>query len=290
MHLIEKGIFKGERPLYKIANTEIKHSEFLAGESAVKESRNLKVADCSFSGKYPFWHNQDIDIQDSYFSDGSRAAIWYSSHVQMTNCRVDAPKIFRDARNITIHKTVMDTNETLWDCENVIISNSEFKGNYLLLHASNIELDHFKLDGDYSFQHVKKGIVRNSVILSKDAFWNTEDITVYDSVLEGEYLGWYSKNLKLVNCKIIGTQPLCYAENLILENCEMIDTDLSFEYSTVHATILNTIDSVKNPISGMIRAEGIRELILDDPELDFSSTQINTGIDTKELEEAILEV
>ncbi|WP_220026890.1 DUF3737 family protein [Paenibacillus sp. S02] len=287
MNLIESGLFEGERPLYKIANVEIKHSEFLDGESAVKESRNLKVSHCSFSGKYPFWHNKDIDIQDSYFSEGGRAAIWYSSHVRMTNCKVDAPKIFRDAQNITIHKTIMDTNETLWDCEHVKISDSEFKGNYLLLHGSDIELDHFKLAGDYSFQHVKKGIVRNCVITSKDAFWNTEDITVYDSVLEGEYLGWYSKNLRLVNCKIIGTQPLCYAENLILENCEMMDTDLCFEYSTVHATILNTIDSVKNPISGMIRAEGIRELILDDPELDYSNTQFITKTNNEELEEAI---
>ncbi|BBH20223.1 hypothetical protein Back11_15680 [Paenibacillus baekrokdamisoli] len=54
MNLIEKGTFEGERPLFKIANVQIKHSEFLVGESAVKESRNLKVSDCSFSGKYPF--------------------------------------------------------------------------------------------------------------------------------------------------------------------------------------------------------------------------------------------
>ncbi|MNC79994.1 hypothetical protein D3C75_1326410 [compost metagenome] len=67
----------------------------------------------------------------------------------------------------------------------------------------------------------------------------------------------------------------------------MMDTDLSFEYSTVHATVLNTIDSVKNPISGMIRAEGIRELILDDPELDYSNTQFITKINNEEAEEAI---
>ncbi|MHC5534542.1 DUF3737 family protein [Priestia megaterium] len=133
-------------------------------------------------------------------------------------------------------------------------------------------------NGNYSFQHVKEGLFRNCIIKSKDAFWNTEDITVYDSVLEGEYLGWYSKNLRLVNCKIIGTQQLCCAENLILENCEMIDADLGFDYSTVQAVIINIIDSVKNPISGLIKAKGIKELILDDLELDFSKTQIITEV------------
>lgn len=37
MKLIEKGTFEGERPLFKIFNVKIKDSEFLAGESAIKE-------------------------------------------------------------------------------------------------------------------------------------------------------------------------------------------------------------------------------------------------------------
>ncbi|WP_058304155.1 DUF3737 family protein [Gorillibacterium timonense] len=274
MRVIENETFEGERPLYKVRDVIIKDSEFLPGESAIKESRNVQAIDCFFSSKYPFWHHTGVDIQDCYFADGSRAAIWYTSEVFMSNCRVDAPKIFRDAHTITIQKTIMNTNETLWDCANVKISDSDFKGNYLLLHGSDIDLDYFRLEGDYSFQHVKKGVVRNSTILSKDAFWNSEDITVYDSVLDGEYLGWYSKNLRLVNCKIKGTQPLCYTENLVMENCEMIDTDLCFEYSTVQADIKNTIHSVKNPLGGVIQAEGIDELIWDDPELDGSNTQI----------------
>lgn len=276
MKLIENKTFQGERPLYKSFDIEIKNSEFLPGESAIKESTNVKAFNCNFSSKYPFWHNKNVEIQDSYFSEGCRAAIWYSSNLLMNNCKVDAPKIFRDAENITITNTTMDTQETLWDCANVKISDSEFKGNYLLLHGKNIELNNFKLDGNYSFQHVKKGVVRNCIITSKDTFWNTEDITVYDSVLDGEYLGWYSKNLRLVNCKISGTQPLCYAENLILENCEMVNTDLGFEYSTVNAEITNTVDSIKNPISGIIKAEGIKVLILDDPKLDHTKTQIIT--------------
>ncbi len=276
MKLIEKGTFEGERPLFKSFNIQINDSAFLAGESAVKESKNIKVYNCKFWSKYPFWHNKDVEIYDSYFSEDCRAAIWYTSDVTMNNCKVDAPKIFRDAQDITINKTIMNTEETLWDCINVKIIDSKFKGDYLLLHGSNIEINNLKLDGNYSFQHVKKGILRNCVITSKDAFWNTEDITVYDSILDGEYLGWYSKNLKLVNCKIYGTQPLCYAKNLILENCEMIDTDLSFEYSTVQAEIINTVKSIKNPFRGTIKVEDVEEFILDDPNLDFENIQIIT--------------
>ena len=274
MELIENMIFEGERPLYKSIKVEIKNSEFLAGESAIKESKKIKIENCNFHSKYPFWHNKEIEIQESFFSEDARASIWYTNDVIMNKCKVEAPKIFRDAKNIKITDTIMDTEETLWDCLNVEIINSVFKGNYLLLHAADISLSNFTLDGNYSFQHVTNGVIRNSVINSKDAFWNTENITVYDSVLNGEYLGWYSKNLTLINCKIIGTQPLCYAENLTLENCEMIDTDLCFEYATVNASITTTVDSIKNPISGIIKAKSFGEVIFDDSDLDFSKVTI----------------
>ena len=62
-----------------------------------------------------------------------------------------------------------------------------------------------------------------------------------------------------------GTQPLCYCENLVLENCRMEpDADLAFEYSTVRATVLGRITSVKNPTSGFIKADEIGEVIIDE--------------------------
>ena len=67
MELIENMIFEGERPLYKSIKVEIKNSEFLAGESAIKESKKIKIENCNFHSKYPFWHNKEIEIQESFF-------------------------------------------------------------------------------------------------------------------------------------------------------------------------------------------------------------------------------
>ena len=67
-----------------------------------------------------------------------------------------------------------------------------------------------------------------------------------------------------IGCRIIGTQPLCYAGNLSLEDCEMVDCDLAFEKSEVKAEIKGTVDSIKNPESGIIIADSIGEIILDD--------------------------
>lgn len=44
-------------------------------------------------------------------------------------------------------------------------------------------------------------------------------------------------------------------------NCKLINTTLAFEYSTVDAQIVNTVDSVLNPSGGIIRADKIGKLI-----------------------------
>jgi hypothetical protein len=134
---------------------------------------------------------------------------------------------------------------------------------YPFLQSRDLTICDLTLNGKYSFQYVENATIRNSEFNTKDAFWHSKNVTVIDSVIKGEYLAWYSENLRLIRCKIIGTQPLCYAHGLILEDCEMIDCDLSFEYSSVQATIHGSIDSVKNPDSGCIEADSIGEIICD---------------------------
>lgn len=120
------------------------------------------------------------------------------------------------------------------------------------------------MNGKYSFQYVKNGLIENSKFETKDAFWHAKNIIIKDSILNGEYLAWYSKNLTLINCSITGTQPFCYCKNLKLINCKMINTDLSFEKSQVHATIINKMDSIKNPYKGKIIVKDVKEIIIDD--------------------------
>ena len=125
-------------------------------------------------------------------------------------------------------------------------------------------VDNLKMKGKYSFQYMHHLEIKNSVLDTKDAFWHSTNVTVRDSIVKGEYLGWFSDGLTLINCRITGTQPLCYCKNLKLVNCIMEETDLAFEYSDVDADIDGNILSVKNPKSGIIRADSIGQIILED--------------------------
>ncbi len=267
MKTIKDSEFGGERPLFASHNLRLENVTIHAGESALKECSNIEAIHCRFEGKYPFWHVDGFVVKDCLFTEGARAALWYSHNLQMSDTLVEAPKMFREMTGIKLNNVrIPDAQETLWHCNDVELKNVEVAhADYLFMHSSNIKIEDYRQQGNYSFQYCKNVEIRNAIIDSKDAFWGTEDVTVYDSELSGEYLGWHSKRLKLVRCKISGTQTLCYCHDLVMEDCEMApDCDLTFEYSTVKASIKGNITSVKNPKSGEIVADSIGEIILDD--------------------------
>ena len=266
MQQIKHTEFGGERPLFATHDLQLNDVTIHAGESALKECTNIIAVDCRFEGKYPFWHVDGFAVRNCLFTEGARAALWYSKNLVMTDTRVEAPKMFREMDGIRLENVqIPNAQETLWHCSNVELKNVQVdNADYLFMHSENIRIEDYSQNGNYSFQYCKNVEIRNAVIHSKDAFWNTENVTVYNTELDGEFLGWHSKNLRLVNCKISGTQPLCYATNLVMENCVMADDcDLAFECSSVQATINGPIRSVKNPRTGSITAENYGEIILD---------------------------
>ncbi len=266
MKLIANKEFGGERPLYCERDLRLENVTVHAGESALKETANIEASGCRFEGKYPFWCCEGFKVKDCLFTEGARAALWYSRGLLMEDCLVEAPKMFRAMEDLTVRRVhIPNAAETFWDCRSVVLEDVEIeKGDYLFMHSSGLRIKGLKLQGNYSFQYCKDVEICDSVLNTKDAFWETENVVVRDSVITGEYLGWYSRNLHLINCRIGGTQPLCYADNLVLENCTFdADADLAFEYSSVQADIRGSVTSVKNPRSGHIVADSYGEIILD---------------------------
>ncbi|MCR5326095.1 MAG: DUF3737 family protein [Bacteroidales bacterium] len=266
MRTISNKEFGGERPLYCERGLRLENVVIHAGESALKETADIEAVGCRFEGKYPFWCCQGFTVKDCLFTEGARAALWYSSGLLMEDTLVEAPKMFREMRDLRLRRVRLpNAAETFWDCREVDLEDVEVdKGDYLFMHSSGIRIRGLKLEGNYSFQYCSNVEIHDSVLHTKDAFWEAENVTVYNSVIDGEYLGWYSRNLRLVDCRIAGTQPLCYADGLELVGCSFEpDADLAFEYSGVQADIRGTVTSVKNPRTGRIVADSYGEIILD---------------------------
>ena len=279
MQIIESQEFGGERPLFAIRNTVMRHVTIRAGESSLKHVKNVQAENCRFEGKYPFWHADRFEITHSLFTPGGRAAIWYAKHLLMTDTVVDAPKMFRDAEDIRLRRVKMtDAAETFWNCRGVDLEDVDIaKGDYLFLHTDAIRIRNYRHQGNYAFQYCRDVTIRDARIQARDAFWNSENITVIDSEIESEFLAWHSKNLTLINCKISGPQPFCYCENLVLENCTMAaDCNLAFEYSSVDADIRGAITSIKNPSEGIIHCDSTGCVIRDENLAPGADCQIVT--------------
>lgn len=276
-----KQKFDEERALYGISESEILDCDFDGvqdGESALKETSNNIIKNCYFNLRYPLWHADYTKIFNSKMSASCRAALWYDKGIEIDHCEMKGIKALREYDLVSVKHSKIYSLEFAWKCRNVNIQECTLDSQYPFFECEDVKIHSLHMKGKYSFQYVKNMEIRNSVLDTKDAFWHSENVTVYDSVIQGEYLGWYSKNLKLVRCRIIGTQPLCYCENLVLEDCTMEQTDLAFELSGVHATVLNEIDSIKNPKSGTIKAKGIKQIIFDNKQVCERDTVIKTDV------------
>ena len=212
MEIIRNQYFEGERPLYGRHGLRLEDVRIGAGESSLKEGSDIEAVRCEFNGKYPFWECDRFTIRDCIFREGARAALWYTRGCEMTDCLIEAPKMFRRITGAKLENVRFTlAQETFWDCREVFLKNVEAeKADYIFMHTEDIDIDGFTLKGNYSFQYARNAVIRNANMDTKDAFWESENVTVYDSRINGEYLGWYSKNLRLVNCVIGGSQPLCY--------------------------------------------------------------------------------
>ena len=267
MKLIKNQTFGGERPLFGIKDTRLEYVNITEGESGVKCCQNIEADHCRFIGKYPLWHVDGSVITNCFFDVGSRSAIWYSDNMVMRDCCIDAPKFFREMKNLVVERVQMnDADETFWRVDGLKVHDVTLhEGTYPFMFCSNVYVDGLKSDSKYVFQYVKNVEIHNADIITKDAFWETENVTVYDSRLDGEYLGWHSKNLRLVRCHITGEQPLCYVDGLVLEDCTFgPDCDRMFEDTTLEATIIGNVTNIKNPRSGHITVDHVDSVTIDE--------------------------
>lgn len=269
MKTIENQTFDMERALYGSRGIALKDCAFdgpADGESALKESEDVRVTDCFFNLRYPFWHDDGLSITGSEMTELCRAALWYSTNIEIKDTKLHGIKALRECSRVKMQGCDIVSPEFGWSVQDIGMKDSTVQSEYFMMRSERLDFTNVQLKGKYSFQYIQDSVFEGCTFDTKDAFWHAKNVTVRNSVVKGEYLAWYCENVTFENCRIIGTQPLCYCKNLKLINCEMIDTDLSFEKSDVEATITTPVMSIKNPLSGHIYVPEVGEIICDDKE------------------------
>ena len=267
METISNKIFDEERALYGEHDITVRECRFdgpADGESALKECGNVSAENCFFNLRYPFWHDKKLKISGSEMTELCRAALWYSTDIEITDTKLHGIKALRECSDVKMKNCDIISPEFGWSVKNISMENCTAESEYFMMRSEDLSFSNVKFKGKYSFQYIENSVFENCTFDTKDAFWHAKNVVVRNSVVKGEYLAWYCENVTFENCKIIGTQPLCYCKNLRLIDCEMTDTDLCFEKSEVEATITSPVISIKNPLSGHIYVPCVNEIIRDD--------------------------
>ena len=102
MKQIKNTHYEGERPLFASHGLYLEEVTIHAGESALKECSDIEAVNCRFEGKYPFWHNDGFVVKNCLFTEGARAALWYSRNLKMKDTLVEAPKMFREMDGVEL--------------------------------------------------------------------------------------------------------------------------------------------------------------------------------------------
>ena len=267
MNHIENMTYDQERALYGSRELAVRECRFdgpADGESAFKECRDIRVEDCFFNLRYPFWHDHGLTLKNSELTPLCRAALWYTENAVIENCKLHGIKAVRECGQITMRDCDVDSAEFGWSVRGIEMENCDVKGEYFMMRSDRLRFKNVRLKGKYSFQYIEDAVFEDCYLDTKDAFWHAKNVVVRNSVVKGEYLAWYCENVTFENCTIIGTQPLCYCKGLKLIDCRMQETDLSFERSEVEATVVSPVVSIKNPLSGWIRVPAVGEVIRDE--------------------------
>ena len=268
MKLYENMSFDEERALYGSDGVLVRNCKFDGerdGESAFKESRDVKTENCYFNLRYPFWHDDGVTIDSCEMTSLCRAALWYSNDIEIRNSKLHGIKALRECADIKIIDSDILSVEFGWFSKNINMLRTHAEGEYFMMRSQNLNFRDMSLKGKYSFQYISDSVFENCNFDTKDAFWHAKNVIVRNSVVKGEYLAWYCENVTFENCIISGTQPLCYCKGLKLINCEMHGADLAFEKSEVEATLTTPVISIKNVSAGHIAVPAVDELICDDP-------------------------
>ena len=268
MTTIENKRFDEERALYGSNDLRVINCRFEGpadGESALKECRHIQAEGCLFHLRYPFWHDEALCIRNCEMTEGCRAALWYSSNIDIWGSRLHGIKALRECRDVRMEDCDVISPEFGWSVQRISMHRCTVQGEYFMLRASDLRFTNVSLKGKYSFQYIENAVFEGCELDTKDAFWHARNVTVRNSVIRGEYLAWYCENVTFDHCTIIGTQPLCYCRGLKLIDCEMRDADLCFEKSEVEATLTAPVLSVKNVLRGHVYAPAILQTVWDDP-------------------------
>ena len=179
-----KGVFFNLRyPLWHDLGVKIENSEMTElCRAALWYSENIDIANSKLHGIKALRECRNIKIADS---DVKSVEFGWFSH------------------NIGISNTSFEGEYFMLQATGLNMKNSSLKGKYSFQYIENSTFDNCNFDTKDAFWHAKNIVVKNSVVKGEYLAWYSENITFENCTIIGTQPLCYCKGLKLINCKMI---------------------------------------------------------------------------------------
>ena len=147
------------------------------------------------------WYATDGKIR-SCLMDGVKA-VRECRNIELADCRIHSAEFGWKSDGITLKDTEIESEYLFLDAKKIKLERVKMKGKYSFQYVDGLEITDSELDTKDAFWHSRNVTVRNSTIKGEDLAWFSDGLTMIDCTIIGTQPLCYCTNLKMINCKMI---------------------------------------------------------------------------------------
>ena len=147
------------------------------------------------------WYATDGKIR-SCLMDGVKA-VRECRNIELADCRIHSAEFGWKSDGITLKDTEIESEYLFLDAKKIKLERVKMKGKYSFQYVDGLEITDSELDTKDAFWHSRNVTVRNSTIKGEYLAWFSDGLTLIDCTIIGTQPLCYCTNLKMINCKMI---------------------------------------------------------------------------------------
>lgn len=198
------GPADGESALKEARNISVENCRFSL-RYPLWHVEGFTLADSTMdeAARAAIWYAADGNIHGSVL--GGIKAVRECRNISIANSKIISPEFGWKSRNIQIADCDAVCEYIFLDSRDIAIDRFRFKGKYSFQYTENVSITNSDLDTKDAFWHAKNVTVKDSVLKGEYLGWYSDGLTLINCHIIGTQPLCYCKNLTLVDCTMEAT-------------------------------------------------------------------------------------
>ena len=193
------GPADGESALKEARNISVENCRFSL-RYPLWHVEGFTLADSTMdeAARAAIWYAADGNIHGSVL--GGIKAVRECRNISIANSKIISPEFGWKSRNVQIADCDAVSEYIFLDSRDLAIDRFRFKGKYSFQYTENVSITNSDLDTKDAFWHAKNVTVKDSVLKGEYLGWYSDGLTLINCHIIGTQPLCYCKNLTLVDC------------------------------------------------------------------------------------------